>query len=131
MSKILQESVYLRSLLSALIGALAYGAWGFAANYMHSADAALMVAGVQGTFSFVITLILTGVMEFLYKKLSYFKYAEIITIVTTCLILYISSYTINYLAETPNIILTILPGAIASSVFVWGYIYTLKKLSKK
>jgi len=130
MLEFLKRSPTARSLLSATAGFIGYGAWAAIANYSHGVEAALMAACVQGTFSFVITLILTGLMEGLYRHCKTAKYGGQITVVITCSILYISSYGINFIAGTPNIIYTILPGAIFSTVYVVGYVATLKKLAQ-
>lgn len=93
---------------------------------------ALRAALTQGSYSFVITLILTGLMEWLFSCLSGWQkrdrfYASTLPV---CLLLYLSSYTVNFLAGTPNILLTILPGAILSTLYTFSYIGALAKIEK-
>lgn len=99
----------------------------------HGADMALRAALTQGSYSFVITLILTGLMEWLFSCLSDWpKHRRFYgSTIPVCLLLYFSSYSVNYLAGTPNILLTILPGAILSTLYAFSYIGALAKIEKK
>lgn len=114
----------LRSLLSATIGLIGYGAWAWYANSGYGEAAALKAAITQGSYSFSITLVLTLLMEYLYRR----SQSVLLTALPTSLMLYISSYTVNYLAGTPEILMTILPGAIISTIYAIAYSLGLSKL---
>lgn len=125
------QSPWLRSLGSALAGFLAYGAWAFYANMEHGTGEGLKSALVQGSFSFTITLMLNAIMEFLYGRFHRVKGGVFMTGVAACLLLYSASYSINYLAGTMNIIKTILPGAIFSTVYIVGYLKTISVIASQ
>lgn len=120
-------------MLSALVGFAAYGAWAYVANMNHGDEMATRAALTQGSYSFIITLVLTGLMEKLFAWLATCSPRQRFWLSTlpVCLLLYLSSWTVNYLAGTPNILLTILPGAIMSSVYTFSYIAALAKLSSR
>lgn len=99
----------------------------------HGSDMALRAALTQGIYSFVVTLILTGLMEWLFSYLGKCSkrgrfYGSTVPV---CLLLYLSSYSVNYLSGTPNILLTILPGAMFSTLYTFSYIGTLATFEKK
>ncbi len=126
----LKTSPLARSLISATAGFIGYGAWAYWVNQMVSHSVGIKAALVQGSFSFVITLVLSALMEFLHQRFASLRYGNYVTIMVACLILYISSYSINFIAGTPNIIRTILPGALFSTFYVWGYVFSLNKLAE-
>lgn len=133
-----------RSLISAFTGFVGYGAWAFAVNQMHGWQAGVKAAGVQGSYSFAVTLIMTLLLESVYKRLfAYYainktdtqknsasvrcstqriaKKPAIFTVVIVCLILYSSSWLINYLAGTPEIFNTVILGYIIGTVYTVLY----------
>lgn len=118
---------------SAFAAFLGYGAWAWFANMEHGDDMAFRAALTQGTYSFIITLILTGLMECLFSRLSSWpEHSRFLgSTIPVCLVLYFSSYSVNYLAGTPNILLTILPGAILSTLYTFSYIGALAKIENK
>lgn len=99
----------------------------------HGSEMALRAALTQGTYSFVVTLILTGLMECLFSYLSDWSQRNRFygSTIPVCLLLYLSSYGVNYLAGTPNILLTILPGALLSTLYTFSYIGVLVNFEKK
>ena len=80
---------------------------------------------VQGSFSFVITLIFNSIMEFVFGQLKIVWLTAIISILG----LIGSSYGINALAGTPEILSTIAPGAILGSFYVVSYVKGLSVLN--
>ena len=107
----------------AFAGFLGYGGWGFFCNYTHGIQMGLQSGLVQGSFSFTITLIFNGVMEFVYKRLQ-LKFA---TIAISASALVGTSYLINFVAGTPNILATIAPGAVVGCFYIFGYVSNLAK----
>lgn len=93
---------------------------------MAGAKAAL----TQGSYSFTITLVLALLIEWLFKALKHMRFHLSLVGTIACSLLYTSSWGINYLTGTPNIFLTILPGAAVSTVYTVMYIVTLSKLSQ-
>ncbi|MEO0444119.1 MAG: hypothetical protein AAFZ92_10340 [Pseudomonadota bacterium] len=95
----------------------------------HGPMAGFKAACTQGLYSFTITLVLALVVEFLFKAFASLPLGNIWVGLVACSILYSSSWGLNALAGTPNILLTILPGAAASTVYTVMYIITLNKLN--
>jgi len=125
--KVANSNTTQRSLISALSGLLFFGAWAFAVNYSHGTYEAVKSACVQGTYSFTVTLVNSLLMEFLFRKVMPKPYRFWGTIILTSIIVCGFSWLVNTLAATPEIWLTILPGCIISSVFAYGYVFTLHK----
>lgn len=125
-----------RSLVSALVGFVGYGVWAFMVNQMHGWQVGLKAAVVQGSYSFLVTLLMTLLLESIYKRLVIFRsnrkssvgdstrLAAICTIVIVCFILYTSSWLINYIAGTPEIFHTVILGYIIGTVYT--VLYTIK-----
>ncbi len=93
----------------------------------------MRAALTQGSYSFAVTLILTGLMECLFARLRDWPKQRRLygSAIPVCLLLYLSSYGVNYLAGTPNILLTILPGALISTVYSFSYIGALSKIENR
>ncbi|MGI9286647.1 MAG: hypothetical protein ACR2P1_14775 [Pseudomonadales bacterium] len=124
----LKNSGLARSIVSGLFGFLAYGGWAFYANYAHGVDAATKAAFTQGSYSFTVTLVMTLLMESLFRLLSNPALSFCTTFFVTCTILYSSSWGINVLAGTPEILMTILPGIIIGTVYTFVYTLSLARL---
>lgn len=119
-----------RSLLGAFSAFFVYGAWAFFINHHHGYDVGMKAALTQGSYSFVVTLVLSLLMEALFANLSRpyakddnrassIKQPEFwLTILITCVILYSSSWLVNVLAGTPEIFKTVSLG------YVFGTFYT-------
>lgn len=126
--KIISGSAKLRLILPAIMGFVAYGAWAYFANDEFTTEVALKAAMTQGSYSFIITLILSVLIEYLYKRLNKINHHHWWVISISCLLLYSSSWFVNFIAETPNIVMTILPGAMMSTIFTVVYVFNLKQL---
>lgn len=119
-----------RLLLPPIAGFFFYGGWAYLANFGHSSTAAFKAFFTQGSYSFVITLTLALAIEGMFRWMKKIAYRACWVTLIACLMLYSSSWTVNYIAGTPNIILTILPGAIVSTVYTILYVWTLNKVSR-
>ncbi len=122
-----------RSVFSATAGLLGYGGWAYWVNRQEGMELAVNAALTQGGYSFVITLVLSGFMEWFYRYLGvkqvrpYCK--SLMVIVVTCCLLYSISWGVNHWAGTPMILLTILPGAIASTIYTVVYVAAISRSS--
>jgi hypothetical protein len=115
-------------LLTAFAGFLGYGAWATLVNMEHGAAASIKAGFVQGSISFVLTFAVNFMIEWLYRIFANFRYRGILSVLFASLSLIVISFTINYFATTPNILLTILPGGILGSFYVYSYLhYNVKK----
>lgn len=95
----------------------------------HGQDAALRAALTQGAYSFVITMVLTSIMEVAYAKSARLSKRGrfLISTLPVCALLYVTSWYVNFLAGTPYILLTILPGAVFSTLYTFAYIKALER----
>lgn len=118
----------LHSLLPAVAGFLAYGGWAVYANWSYGTHSALKAGVTQGTFSFVLTLILNLFMLWLYRLGGPQPMRILSTVLLTCLLIYSLSWGVNYLAGTPEILMTVMPGWIFSTFYALGYTLSLTRL---
>lgn len=119
---------HLRVLLPPIAGLLFYGGWAFIINYSHGFEKAINAALTQGGYSFVITLMLALIVEWLFVRLSHFSWRNTMVFIIAMFLLAITSFTLNRLTGTPEILLTILPGLIVSGVYTLLYIFALLKV---
>jgi hypothetical protein len=122
----------LRLWVPPIAGFLFYGAWAFSINFSHGFESAITAAFTQGGYSFAITLVLALVIEFLFDRLATTAIAVAwrsvwVFIAGFCLLLF-TSVGINLLTGTPEILWTVLPGLMISSVYTMLYILTLNKV---
>lgn len=80
---------------------------------------------VQGSLSFCITLASNFVMEAIYDSLG----SKTLTILSTSALTVSIPYSVNYLVGTPEILLTIAPGAILGMIYISTYTSALHKLA--
>jgi len=120
-----------RILVPPLAGLLFYGIWAFWVNVEFGELAAFKAAATQGGYSFTITLLLAIVIEWLFKALKAVSLRQWWVGIIACTLLYSTSWGINVLTGTPNILLTILPGAAVSTIYTILYILTLSKIDRK
>ncbi|MCV6604748.1 MAG: hypothetical protein OIF34_05555 [Porticoccaceae bacterium] len=119
-----------RILISAVAAFLGYGGWTLYVNGDGDPMSAMSYALSYGSYSFVMTLITSGLLEGLFRGFGGQRKGSLIAGAITCLLLYAGAWGINYAAGTPNILITIVPGMTFSTLFVVSYLITLKKLSE-
>lgn len=117
--------------LAALAAFIGYGAWAFYANHSYPFAISLKAAMTQGSYSFMLTLTLSWGMEWLHQTLGANMGRLPLTVILTCLFLYATSWGINALLGTPEIFLTILPGAIIGTIYTFSYGLALEQLIRK
>ena len=126
MLELLRQCKTLRSLLAATAGFVVYGSWGFFVNYAHGLTVALKAGITQGSYSFTLTLIMSLIMEGLFQLSERPKVKFSLTFFIPCLLIYSTAWSIHTLAGTPEILLTILPGATISTLYtLYTLFYTL------
>ena len=116
------NSPLVRSALAGVAGFLAYGSWAIYANWDHGQDIALRSGVVQGSYSFALTLVMTLVTEWLFEMLKNLTFGILILMFSVCSVLFATAYGINYLAGTPEIIMTIFPGWVIGSIYTGVYV---------
>jgi hypothetical protein len=126
--KLLLQSTTFRSIASGIAGLIVYGGWAFFVNSEYGTQAGMKAALVQGSYSFVLTLCTTLIMEFLWQALQTVPRPVMATIVITNSFTFITAYSINWIFGTPAILLTILPGFTIGIAFTSVYVISLLKL---
>lgn len=120
-----------RSVAAGVLGFLAYGSWAFWVNMEHGTDIGARAGLVQGSWSFVLTLTMTLVMEWLLRVTAPTGAPGVVTLVITVACLFGGSWSVNWLAGTPDILLTILPGFLIGSGYSTAYIWAHRRLSQR
>ncbi|MFT4629292.1 MAG: hypothetical protein ACI9WC_000176 [Arenicella sp.] len=122
-------SPFQRSLFSAAVALIAYGVWAYLVNSMHGSFAAAKAACVQGGYSFLLTFVMTILIELLYRASCTITdsdlISKILTIVITCCMIFSASWWVNVLAGTPEIFNTVILGYLVGGVFTAGYVIGL------
>jgi len=115
-----------RSLSSAFAGFVLYGVWAFWANYQYGAMIALKAAFVQGSYSFILTLCMTMLLEAIFRfNARVFSKQHLInwlTVTVCCALIFSSSWLINVMAGTPEIFRTVVLGYIVGSIYSILYV---------
>ncbi len=111
--------------LSASAAFFLWGGWAFFVNDDGGGDIGATAAITQGVYSFIVTLLMTHCITFLFNRLSTTTARIIlpptITVCTTGCILYF----IHHLAGTPSIALTIAPALTVAFLFSLYIVSTL------
>ncbi|MFT4636460.1 MAG: hypothetical protein ACI9OI_002262 [Chitinophagales bacterium] len=127
-------SLVQRSLISSLAGLLFYAVWAFLVNIMHGPQAALKAAFVQGLYSFLITLVMTLMLEALYRLLlkltGLYWFSAVVTVVFCCLPVFIGSWVLNLAAGTPEVFETVILGYVIGAIYSCSYVLGLVKKSQ-
>lgn len=122
-------SPFQRSLFSALAALVAYGGWAYWVNSMHGSFAAAKAAGVQGGYSFLLTFVMTILIELLFRVSCAITDAgllrKVLTIVISCCIIFSASWWVNVLAGTPEIFNTVILGYVIGGIFTVSYVIGL------
>ena len=126
----LPNSPLLRSALAGGAGFVVYGGWAVYANIEHGTTIGIRSGLVQGTYSLVLTFIMTLVTEWLFAMLAGLRLGRSIVIVVVCLMLFVTAYGIHVVVGTPEILMTIVPGFIVGSVYTTIYVWGLQRGTK-
>lgn len=124
-------SPLLKSLASATAGALIYGSWAYYVNSDAGAEMAARTAAVQGSFSFVLTLSMTLMLEYLYRLLGPGQGAAVITTALVSAFMFATAYTLQWVAGSKEILMTILPGYVIGTVYAGTYAWSLQRGSSQ
>lgn len=118
-----------RSLLSAFGAFIVYGGWGYYVNSNHAPQVSFKAGFVQGTYSFLLTMMMTLLIEAIYNLISRYvnakKLTQVMTILITCLLIFSTSWWVNVLAGTPEIFNTVILGYVFGGVFTVSYVFSV------
>lgn len=85
-----------------------------------------MIGLVQGCYSFVLTLTMTLISEWLYGRWANSSGQMFYVVATVCGVLFIIPLGIHAMMGTPEIVTTILPGFVVGSIYTWVYLMGLR-----
>ena len=102
-----------------------------AGNTEGGREAALLAGLTQGSYSFTVTLILALIVEWLFQRLSGWPLRSIWVFCVAFVVLVSTSAGVNIIAGTPNVVLTILPGLVVSSLYTLVYILALRRIHRR
>ncbi len=123
--RIIPQNPVLRVTISAIAAFFGFGIWAYLANYNEGHYIAMRAAWVQGSLSFVFTLVGSAIMEFMVRLSEDNLKRFLMAVITNMLVVYgfvIGGHLIN---GTPNLFLTILPGLIITSIYCLSYSWFL------
>lgn len=128
MSSLLDSGI-LRGIAAGILGFIVYGSWAFYVNFQHGLTSGVQAGIVQGTYSLALTLSTTMLMEFLWVSFQSIKGQHVLTIAMTSVITFATAYSINWIFDTPEILLTIFPGFLIGLLYTIFYVFSLKRLN--
>lgn len=111
--------------LSALLAALGYGCWSFYINSRVDALMGLQSGLVHAAVAFTATLFFSGLSESLFSLFGKDKWAALLSFLMTCVVLHGYSIGINWINDTPALLLTVLPGILIGTTYTAGYCYLM------
>ena len=103
-----------------------YGGWAFHANYDYGVDVRLRAGFVQGSATFVSTLVLTTAMEVVFRRCEPGRARFWITALGPQLAMTLVTIGVHTLAGTPEILATIAPPFVIGGIYAAVYTYKLE-----
>ena len=120
-----------RSIISGLSGLFFYGGWAVFVNWKHGIAAAIKAGCVQGSYSFILTLTMTMLIEGMFKINSKVFNKTILvnwsTIIICCAAIFSLSWGVNFAAGTPEILRTVILGYIVGGIYSISYVHGLAR----
>ena len=125
----------LLGVLSACFAFLFYGGWGYWVNLGYGHEMALKVFMAQGSYSFILTLIMTMLIEGLYRLFTCRgsrdqwsrSRVDWSTILSSCFVVFSGSWLVNVFAGTPEIFKTVLLGYMFGGLYTYVYVLGLSR----
>lgn len=117
-----------QTILSVFISFTFYFAWTWYANSLVTDDTALLIrsAFIQSSYSAFMTLTFTTLLSWTMGKMKCHDHPYI-AIIPPLLMQSSMVYFINYVNQTPNLILTIIPSIVFTALFGIFFAFTLLK----
>ena len=119
-----------RIFISAFFGLFFFGLWAYWVNSGYGQYLAIKAAFIQGSYSFIVTLVNTYFIERVYRCLDGRRLQVITTAVLTTVLVCSLSWYLNTVLGTPEVLMTILPGCLVSSIYCFTYTFTLKQIAR-
>jgi hypothetical protein len=119
-----------RSLASAIAAALLYGAWAFVVNTGHGVPRALRAGLTQALLSFVQTLLMTLLMETLFRLPRRPWVGGVLAASGALVVASTVSVTVHVVAGTPELLQTVAPVLSLGALFFVLYSLNLLRLAR-
>lgn len=101
---------------------------------MHGSQAAIKAACVQGSYSFLLTLSMTLMLDAMYRSLlkltGLYLFSGFITVIICCSLVFAGSWTLNVAAGTPEIFETVILGYVIGAIYSSTYVFGLLRKSQ-
>ena len=101
---------------------IAYGGWAAYANHRYGLTTALVSALAQGTISFLVTAFMTLILEAIFYRFAAGALRFVVTAIGAQVVVALVTFTVHYVVGTPEIIVTMTPSFIVSSIY--SVVYT-------
>ena len=85
---------------------------------------------IQGSYSLVLTLSTTLLMEYLLTSFQSVKGQAVLTILITSVITFVTAFAIHWLFGTPEILMTIAPGFFIGALYTVFYVFSVNRLNR-
>ena len=134
MNSTLSGREILKKAFITLVTILGYGGWAFYSNSPPNGDVELQAiafrAGIiQGGYSGILTLtniiLLEAVLKHLNNRLT-LNFSMAVTLTVASAVQYAIIIPVHLANDTPNILITLLPGFIIGTAFSFGYLLSIK-----
>ena len=130
LTPIMRGSGLLRSITAGLAGFVVYGSWAYYINLTHGFEIGMRAGLVQGSYSLVLTLSTTLLMEYLLTSFQSVKGQAVLTILITSVITFVTAFAIHRLFGTPEILMTIAPGFFIGALYTVFYVFSVNRLNR-
>ena len=116
-----------RSLIAASLAGLAYGGWAYFINSSVSEMAGWKAACIQGGYSFLLTTGMTLLMDYFLRVFRNSSQTVVFTIITISALCFSVAYGAHWIADTPEILATILPGFCIGVGYTTAYVIAFNR----
>jgi len=111
--------------LTAVAAAIVYGGWAVFANYEHGVHAWAMAGVIQGVYAFISTFCVTQLAKGVFAKCGGGVRGLMTGFTVSFLLMLAIPVGVHFVAGTPDILETILPGLVWGSVYLMGVLILL------
>lgn len=120
-----------RSLIAAVLAGSLYAVWAYLVNDGHGSDAGSSAAAVQGGYSFGSALATTLLLDWLRGALGSTRLASAGTVLIAFSLLTSIGALLHWLAETPEILVTLMPGMAIGTSYSAIYVFALNERARR
>lgn len=120
-----------RSLVAAVLAGSVYAVWAYLVNDSHGVEAGTSAAAVQGGYSFGSALATTLLLDWLRGALGPSRSAGSLTVFLAFALLTSTGALLHWLAGTPEILVTLMPGMAIGTSYSAIYVFALNARARR